>query len=433
VSRDRASLGILFVMPLTFVIVMSLALQDTLGQRRGAAGSSARAGLTLAVLDGDRGVLAAAVLDGLSQVAFVKVELQPDDGFEVAADRVRADVRAGRRRFALVIPPGASVRLQSVLARRDPAELFAAAAEDRIALELLADPAIRPDQGLLVRTAVEQVLQGVEIRFAASLPGPPGGVAGGPGAAADAGAAVAGPDATAAGPGGGTGGLLTLTRAAGRGGSAGAAVAAPSSTQQNVPAYSLLAIFMLVVPLSQAFIKERAQGSLMRLRSMAVPAAVIVGGKLPPYLLINLLQMGLCLAVGRFVLPLLGGQALETNWSWPGVVLLTCAASLAAIGFGLMVSMFARTAEQASAFGGTAVLTLAALGGIMVPRSVMPASMQTLAMCSPLGWAQDGFLDLFVHGAGAVEVLDRAAALLGFAGVCMALAFWRFSTAPLER
>ena len=203
---------------------------------------------------------------------------------------------------------------------------------------------------------------------------------------------------------------------------------APTSAQQNVPAYSLLAIFMLVVPLSQTFIKERAQGSLTRLRSMPVPGWVIIGGKFVPYFIINLLQMALCLGVGRYVLPLLGGTALQFEHALGGVLLLSAAASVAAIAFALMVALFARTAEQATAFGATAILLLAALGGIMVPRILMPPVLQKIGLVSPLGWAQDGFLDLFVRGAGAVDVLDRAGALLAFALVCMALAAWRFAT-----
>jgi ABC-2 type transport system permease protein len=164
-----------------------------------------------------------------------------------------------------------------------------------------------------------------------------------------------------------------------------------------------------------------------------VPGLVVVGGKVPPYLLINLLQMALCLGVGRFVLPLMGGEALQFGRSLTGIIILSVSTSLAAIGFALVVSMFAHTAEQASAFGAAAILLLAALGGIMVPKTVMPAWLQDYAAWSPLGWAQDGFLDLFARGAGVTDVLGRAAALLAFAGACALLALWRFSSAALER
>ena len=123
----------------------------------------------------------------------------------------------------------------------------------------------------------------------------------------------------------------------------------PSATQQNVPAYSLLAIFLLVVPLSATFIKERDQGTLLRLESMPVAAGVVIGGKVLPYMAINLLQLAVCFAVGTYVLPWLGGEALRMGDAPVAILVLSLAVSSAAIGFGLVVALFARTTEQATA------------------------------------------------------------------------------------
>jgi ABC-2 family transporter protein len=324
-------------------------------------------------------------------------------------------VRTGHERLALIIPADLSARLDRELADGGPEALFDVPAGKSIALDLLVDPALRADFRLLVTIAIERILQGVELRRAMMR------FAGG-------GSLLASTTDTAATP--HRGGVMRVNNRAIETGLArnAAPAVAPTSAQQNVPAYCLLAIFMLVVPLSQTFIKERAQGSLTRLRSMPVPGWVIIGGKFVPYFIINLLQMALCLGVGRFVLPLLGGTALRFEHALGGVLLLSAAASVAAIAFALMVALFARTAEQATAFGATAILLLAALGGIMVPRILMPPVLQKIGLVSPLGWAQDGFLDLFVRGASAADVLDRAGWLLAFGLVCMALAGWRFAT-----
>jgi ABC-2 type transport system permease protein len=53
----------------------------------------------------------------------------------------------------------------------------------------------------------------------------------------------------------------------------------PTSVQQNAPAWTLLAMFFLTVPLSVSFIREREQGSLFRLQTMTVPPWVVLGGK----------------------------------------------------------------------------------------------------------------------------------------------------------
>lgn len=408
IARDRAGLALMFVMPLGFVTVMSVALQDVLG----GADSSARLSFQIAVLDGDRGEVGRLVARELAALDFVRVTQLSAADLETASAALRDRVRAGEQRLALIIPAHLTTALDAALAHDGPAMLSGAAPSRQIHLELLVDPALRADYRLLVTMAVERILQGIEMRRALTLMS---GIAPAPIVPASASMVRSGGIMSVHG-----GGLESGPRAP-------PAKIAPTSAQQNVPAYSLLAIFLLVVPLSQTFIKERAQGSLMRLRSMPVPAWVIIGGKFVPYFMINLLQMALCLAVGRYLLPVLGGTALHFENSAAGILLLCAAASVAAIAFALMVALFARTAEQATAFGATSVLLMAALGGIMVPRSLMPPALQQIGLISPLGWAQDGFLDLFVRGAGAGDVLGHAGALLAFAAACTSLAAWRFS------
>ena len=398
--RDREGLAILFVMPVAFVIIMSLALQDFF--RQGAAPQ-----FSLVILDGDQGKLAQAIGHGVEALPFFRVERRIADDFAEAERALREDVRRGKYRFALLLPPGLTARHDATLAKANLSEIMDTAAQQSIVLEFLADPALRSDHLVLARAALASMVSNIEMqRIYAFFSG-----------------AVFEPEVFRSSnrkP-----GWLSVS---GQGVLAAAPRLLPSAAQQNVPAYSLLAIFLLVVPLSGTFIKEREQGSLARLESMPVPASVVIGGKVLPYLLVNVLQVALCFAVGRFVLPLLGGEALRFGHSWAGVGALSLAASLAAIGFGLLVALCARTTEQATAFGATAVLLLAALGGIMVPKMLMPPALQSIAAWSPLGWALDGFLDLFVRDAGLSTVLPRVFALLAFAGLCFAAAMWRYST-----
>jgi len=200
----------------------------------------------------------------------------------------------------------------------------------------------------------------------------------------------------------------------------------PSSVQQNAPAWTLLAMFFLAVPLSVSFIKEREQGSLFRLQTMSVPPWVVLGGKTLPYFIINQIQMASILLVSVYVLPLLGGDRLDIGNAPLALMLLGASASLAAIGFGIAVALFARTAEQATSFSSAVVMIMAALGGILVPLAVMPPLMQHFAMISPLAWGLNGFLDVFVRGGGLTEVIPEALGLLGFSAACHALAILRY-------
>ena len=198
-----------------------------------------------------------------------------------------------------------------------------------------------------------------------------------------------------------------------------------TAVQQSVPAWLVFAMFFVVVPLSTIFIQEKQQGTLQRLRSLKVPAATLLAGKVVPFYLINLVQTSLMLLVGRLVVPLLGGDTLWLDVDWLALWAMTTSVSLAAIGFALAVAAVARTTEQATTVGGVANIIFGALGGVMVPKLVMPLAMQKATLFSPMAWGLNGFIDIFVRGAHLGGILGPMALLLGFAGFCLAVSGWR--------
>ena len=202
-----------------------------------------------------------------------------------------------------------------------------------------------------------------------------------------------------------------------------------TSVQQSVPAWLVFAVFFVVIPLSNVFIAERQQGTWQRLRSLRVPVATLLAGKVVPFYFVNLGQTVVMLLVGRFAVPLLGGDALQLDVSWPALWLMASAVSLAGIGFALAVAAVARTTEQATTIGGVANILFGALGGVMVPKIVMPLAMQQVAAFSPMGWGLEGFLDVFARGAGLGGLGAEPWLLLAFASACLTLAWWRLRAA----
>jgi len=198
-----------------------------------------------------------------------------------------------------------------------------------------------------------------------------------------------------------------------------------TSVQQSVPAWLVFAMFFVVIPLSTIFIAEKQQGTLARLRSLRVNTATLLAGKVVPFYLVNLIQTGLMLLVGRYVVPRLGGDALQLDVDWLALWAVASAVSLAAIGFALAVAAIAKTTEQATTVGGVANILFGALGGVMVPKLVMPAAMQSATMLSPMAWGLTGFLDVFVRGAHLGGLLMPVGLLLAFAMACLAVASWR--------
>ena len=400
ILRDRQALVLFFIMPVLFVLILSLALRDAFGDRPGAT-------FDVLVVDEDGGEVGEAVVSAFAASGHFRVE-RAGQPAPALAELERA-VLEDRYKFVILIPADASQQAQrrvEELAANAPPEMLSAAP---VELQLLADPTLRLDYRTMVRAALGGTLQGMEMKlFGRQL---------------EQNLKAMGIPAELPHEQNGT---RVFAEVRDQPLHSGEEHIIPSSVQQNAPAWTLLAMFFLTVPLSVSFIKEREQGSLFRLQTMAVPGWVVLGGKTLPYFFINQIQMASILLVSVYLLPLLGGDRLDIGHSPLALVLLGAAASLAAIGFGIAVALFSRTAEQAASFSSAVTMIMAALGGILVPLAVMPPLMQQFAMISPLAWGLNGFLDVFVRGGGVIDVIPEALGLLAFSAACHALAIMRY-------
>lgn len=197
----------------------------------------------------------------------------------------------------------------------------------------------------------------------------------------------------------------------------------PNSTQHNVPAWTLFAIFFIIVPLSINIVKEKNQGTFVRLRTNPVSYATVLGGKTITYLIVCVIQYLLMLAVGMFLLPKLGLFPLKVSFSGFFLSLIVAIFSgLAAIGFGLLLGTIAKTQEQSAPFGATSVVLLAAIGGVWVPVFIMPKLMQVVSNLSPMNWGLSAFYDVFLREQGFLHILPEIIYLLLFFIITTAIA-----------
>ena len=79
-----------------------------------------------------------------------------------------------------------------------------------------------------------------------------------------------------------------------------------NSVQHNVPAWTMFAMFFILYPLAGNFIKEREEGSMLRLRLISGSQWPVISGKFGFYFMICLVQFLLMIAVGIYIMPLLG-------------------------------------------------------------------------------------------------------------------------------
>jgi ABC-2 type transport system permease protein len=200
----------------------------------------------------------------------------------------------------------------------------------------------------------------------------------------------------------------------------------PNPVQQSVPAWALFGMFFIVIPLTNSMIRDRQLGVFKRLLSFPVSRTDLMVGKILPYLFINLFQFAMMFSIGISVLPQLMGIPTDYTFDYAGIALVTLACSLAATSYGMMISCFARTSEQAHAFGAMSVVVLSIIGGVMIPRFVMPDFMQNVAMISPLYWGLESYVDLIVRKAALRDVLPKVSVLIIFAALAALISRFKF-------
>ncbi len=198
----------------------------------------------------------------------------------------------------------------------------------------------------------------------------------------------------------------------------------PNSVQHNVPAWTLFAIFFIIVPLSINIVKEKNQGTFVRLKTNPISYKTILGGKIIVYLIVCLVQFVLMLLVGLYLFPYMGLPNFEINGDYLLLFLVAIFSGLSAIGIGILIGTIAETHEQAAPFGATLVVILAAVGGVWIPVFAMPKIMQLFAKISPMNWGLNCFYDVIIRDNSFLEILPELLMLGVFFVVMIAIAIY---------
>lgn len=193
---------------------------------------------------------------------------------------------------------------------------------------------------------------------------------------------------------------------------------ANNSTQHNVPAWTVFAMFFIVIPLAGNMVRERTAGTIVRLRTMPTSMVHFYAGKFLSYSAVGLFQAMLMISVGFWVMPLLGLAQLDLGSGLLPLVYVSITASAAATGYGLLVGTVFKTLHQAAIFGIVSVVIMAALGGIWVPLYIMSDTMVFVGHLSPMNWALEAFNDVFLRGETLTNIIANTWYLWTFGAAC---------------
>jgi ABC-2 type transport system permease protein len=196
----------------------------------------------------------------------------------------------------------------------------------------------------------------------------------------------------------------------------------PNPLQNNVPAFTLFAMFFIVIPLAGSILGEKGMGVYDRMRTLPVRYLTIISAKTFVYLIICILQFIVLICVGVYLMPLLSNlQPIDMNVSYPALITAVIACGLAAAGFGILIGTLSETLVFAATFGSVMVVILAMLGGIFVPVHMLPDSLKSISWISPLRWGTDAFLGVFARSGGIRSVWIELVLLFMFFSVSLVI------------
>lgn len=170
-------------------------------------------------------------------------------------------------------------------------------------------------------------------------------------------------------------------------------VGGPGLARSHVAYYAgavaLLFLLFSAVHGALSVLEERDSGLLDRLLAGPGGMGAVVGGKFLFLTVQGALQVTVIFLVAwaLYEVPLFDRL--------PAFVVVTLAASIAAAGLAMALTLACRTRRQAQTLSNIAILVVSAVGGAMVPRFLMPPVLQHLGWLTPTTWGVEAYSALF--------------------------------------
>jgi ABC-2 type transport system permease protein len=197
----------------------------------------------------------------------------------------------------------------------------------------------------------------------------------------------------------------------------------PELRSRNFMIPGVLAMVLMIVTMmltSLGIVKEREQGTMEQLMVTPIRAYELILGKLLPFFLIGLIEIGVVVAVAVFWF---GVPVKGSIWL---LFALSPTFMLTTLGLGLFISTISRNQQQAMLTAVFFILPQIILSGFVFPIENMPPPIQWLTYVVPLRYFLVIIRGLFLKAAGWGALWDETAALVVFGVVILGLSVLRF-------
>jgi ABC-2 type transport system permease protein len=197
----------------------------------------------------------------------------------------------------------------------------------------------------------------------------------------------------------------------------------PNASQHNVPAWSIFAVFFMVVSLAVNFVKEKTNGSFDRILTMPSSIWYLLGSKALLFWMVSLFQVLFIFTISRFVFQFIGLPTLYFPDNMLGFIWVILLTGFTAVNYSLVVGIYSKTAEQANGFGALTVIIFSAIGGIWFPSFIMPPFLKLISNLSPLHWCIELFYTIFLKEGNISQLLIPSLILIAINVIFVVLAY----------
>jgi ABC-2 type transport system permease protein len=185
----------------------------------------------------------------------------------------------------------------------------------------------------------------------------------------------------------------------------------PNASQHNVPAWTIFAMFFVIMSLGGSVVREKVSGSFIRLKTLPTNYLVGLLSKQITYLAVTLIQALVIFSIGIWLFPVIGLPPLNLPSDLFALFLVTLVCGWCAVSYSICVGVFANTQEQSNGFGAISIVILACIGGLMVPSFAMQGLAKTLTNISPMHWCLEAYYSLFLQNGRLTDVLNNIGSL----------------------
>jgi ABC-type multidrug transport system permease subunit len=175
---------------------------------------------------------------------------------------------------------------------------------------------------------------------------------------------------------------------------------------QAVGGTAIMMLLFSIAAIGGGLLDEKEAGTLKRLLIAPVKSLHILLAKMGTAMIVSILQL-----TAMFVFAWLA-FGLPIFMDVFSLMLLILCISFAVSSFGVFLVSTVKTRQQLQGMSTIIIILMSAIGGSMIPISMMPAFMQNIAVISVNYWGIEGFFDIFWRQLPLLEILPKMVILL---------------------